>query len=128
MSGTVDPAVSVTAAGSVAEGPLGSVGVQQVLLGEPCGDNSPMLLGLSTVEAGRTSPLIEHDTAEVAYVTVGTGAMVTDRDEQPFAPGDAILIDAHCWHAIRADAETRVQMVFAFPTPELPPTRRREDE
>ncbi len=83
-----------------------------------------MLVGVTTVEPGRTSALIEHDTAEVAYVLSGDGAMVTDRGEHPFGPGDAVLIEPGCWHAIRA-GKSQVRMVYAFPTPSVPPTRAR---
>ena len=101
---------------------LGEGALQQVLLGEPCGDTSPMLLGITTLMAGRTSALIEHDTAEVAYVIAGSGWMVGEVMDQAFAAGDAILIDARCWHAIRAGVEG-AQMLYVFPTAGVPPTR-----
>ncbi|MFG2043037.1 cupin domain-containing protein [Dactylosporangium sp. NPDC048998] len=102
--------------------PLGEVGVQRILLGAPRSDGSPLLMGVTQVRAGQTSPLIQHDTAEVAYVLAGSGWMVTDSSEHPFAPGDAILIEAGCWHAIRA-GEAPVEMLYAFPAPEAPATR-----
>lgn len=127
IENTSTPDVLIVSPSSVPEVPLGSVGTQRVLLGAPLGDTSPVLLGLSTVEAGQTSPSIEHDTAEVAYVTAGSGAMVTEDGERPFVAGDAILIEPHAWHAICADVDAAVQMVFVFPTPALPPTRHRDD-
>lgn len=101
---------------------LGDVGTQLVLLGRPRADSSPMLMGITMVRPGQTSPLIEHDTAEICYVLVGSGWIVTNRSEHPFAPGDAILIEARGWHAIRA-GEDQVRMLYVFPTPDTPPTR-----
>lgn len=96
--------------------PLGDVGDQHVLLGGREVGGSPLRLGVSLVRAGLTSPLILHDTAEVAYVLDGSGWMVTDTTQHSFTAGDAILIEAGCWHAVRA-GETAVQMVYVFPTP-----------
>jgi len=97
--------------------------VQRVLAGGARGDGSPLLLGVTTVAARRTSRLIEHDTAEVAHVLSGSGWMVTDSAEHAFRAGDAILIDAGCWHAIRA-GEAPVEMLYVFPSPDAPPTRQ----
>jgi quercetin dioxygenase-like cupin family protein len=69
-----------------------------------------------------TSALIKHETAEVAYVLSGDGWLVTDRAEFPFTPGDGILIETRCWHAIRAGDEP-VEMLFVFPTPTVPATQ-----
>lgn len=105
--------------------PLGEVGAQQVLLGEPRGDGSPLLMGITSLFAGQTSALIEHDTAEIAYVLSGSGWMVGEDSTHPFAAGDAILIDARCAHAIRA-GDDDVQMLYVFPTAGVPPTRAYE--
>ena len=118
------PSIRSTRAADVPETALGTAGVQRVLLGGPRPDGSPLLVGLTRVRAGATSPLIEHDTAEVGYVLAGAGWMVTDTSEHPFAAGDAILIDARCWHAIRA-GDSPVEMLYVFPTPTAPPTRAR---
>lgn len=106
---------------------LGDVGSQQLLLGESGATASPMLMGVTLIRPGRTSPLIEHDTAEVAYVLSGSGRMVTDTSEHPFVAGDAILIEARCWHAIRA-GDGPVRMLYVFPTPTVPPTRRHHSQ
>ena len=106
---------------------LGNAGIQRVLLGEPRGDGSPVLLGVTVIQAGKTSPMIKHDSAEVAYVLSGTGSMVTDTASFPFATGNAILIGEHCWHAIRA-GEEQVQMLYVFPGASPPPTTRLDEE
>jgi len=102
---------------------LGGVGEQRVLFGTVRSDESPVLLGLSTVRPGQTSPLIQHDIPEVTYALAGSGWMVTDASVHPFAPGDAMLIESGCWHAIRADTAT-VQMLYVFASPDPPFTRR----
>lgn len=116
------PGIRIVPSAAIEPVPLAAVGSQRVLLGEPRGDQSPLLMGVSSVVAGRQSPLIGHDTAEIAYVLAGSGSMVTDTSEHAFVAGDAILIDARCWHAIRA-GEDGVEMVYVFPATAVPPTR-----
>lgn len=118
------PAVRVVHETSIPETPLNGAGSQRVLLGTPRGDDSPILVGVTRVNGGCTTELIEHDVAEFAYVVSGAGVLLTDRSEHPFGPGSALLIDARCWHAICAD-EREVVMLFGFPCPYLPATRRR---
>lgn len=117
------PTIHVVRSADAPPEPLGGVGEQRVLFGTVRSDGSPVLLGLSTVRPGQTSPLIQHDVAEVTYALAGSGWMVTDASEHPFARGDAMLIDAGCWHAIRAD-DAIVQMLYVFANPDAPVTRR----
>lgn len=124
---TAVPTIRTVTSGSVPVLPLRDAGSQSILLGGPAQDGSPLLMGITVVQPGRTSPLIEHDTAELAYVLSGTGWMVTDTAEHPFAPGDAVLIDAGCWHAVRA-GEAPVEMLYVFPTATAPPTRTHPGE
>lgn len=118
------PPLTVVDGAGVPARPLGDLGTQQVLLGAPLGDASPLLLGVTRVNPGHTTALIVHDTDEVAYVVAGHGQMATDHDRTPFRPGDAIHIPTGCWHAIAA-ADEPVVMVYLFPGPELPTTRSR---
>ncbi|WP_424531611.1 cupin domain-containing protein [Sphaerisporangium viridialbum] len=120
--GRAAPTTRVVHASEVPAVPLGDAGTQRVLLGAPHADGSPLLMGISQVLPGRTSALIEHASAEIAYVLSGTGWMVTDTSEHPFGPGDAILIEEGCWHAIRAGEEP-VEMVYVFPGSAVPATR-----
>lgn len=101
---------------------LGESGRQHVLLGGVQHDESPLLLGVSVVAAEQTTALIEHDLAEVAFVLSGDGWLVTEDDGLAFSPGDALLIGAHRWHAIRA-GNAEVRMLYVFPSPDVPPTR-----
>lgn len=100
---------------------LGAAGSQQVLLGGPSGEPSPLVLGITRILAGQTSQLIAHDTSEVAYVLAGSGWMVTDTSRQAFAVGDAIVIEALSWHAIQA-GDVLVEMLYVFPTSTVPLT------
>lgn len=124
MSG--DPGSPTIHTQSAFEVPAADVGegvAQRVLAGRPRGDESPLLLGITTVSPHCTSRLIEHDTAELAYVLSGSGLIVTEITEHPFQAGDSIMIDAGCWHAIRA-LEEPVEMLYVFPSPDAPPTRQ----
>lgn len=118
------PNMRVVTSARVPSAPLGDAGSQRVLLGEPCGDDSPMLMGITSLLPDQTSPLIEHDTAEIAYVIAGSGWMFGEGTEYAFTVGDAILIKPRCWHAIRAGNEG-VEMLYVFPTAVVPPTRSR---
>lgn len=117
------PTIHVVRGADALPAALGDVGEQRVLFGTVRSDGSPVLLGLSTVRPWQTSPLIQHDVAEVTYALAGSGWMATDASEHRFAPGDAMLIEAGCWHAIRADDAT-VQMLYVFASPDPPLTRR----
>jgi mannose-6-phosphate isomerase-like protein (cupin superfamily) len=117
------PQVLVVAEESIPIVVLGGRGTQAVLLGAERGDGSPLLLGITKVFPGCTTDLIRHETAEIAYVLEGFGAIVMDEGSASFSPGSAILIEAGCWHAIRADEE-QVSMIFSFPSAEAPRTER----
>lgn len=120
------PTMRIVSTGAVPPITLGDGGSQQVLLGEPRGDMSPMLMGITSLMPGRTRALIEHDTAELAYVLSGSGWMVGEATDYVVTAGDAILIDAKCWHAIRAGTDG-VQMLYVLPTAGVPPTRVHEE-
>lgn len=116
------PTIRCVSGAQTAATPLGRAGVQRVLLGASRCDGSPLLMGVSEVRPSLTTPLIQHDSAEIAYVLDGAGSMITDDAEHPFVRGDAILIEAGCWRAIRA-AQQPVEMLFVFPSRTVPPTR-----
>ena len=116
------PKVRVVTSARAPSAPLGDAGSQRVLLGEPCGDVSPMLMGITSLLPDQTSPLLEPDTAEMAYVIAGSGWMIGDGTQYAFTVGDAILIEPRCWHAIRSGNEG-VGMLYVFPTAAVPPTR-----
>lgn len=120
-------ALHVVSAAEMPETHLGSAGSQRVLLGGPHDDGSPLLMGLTHIQPARTSRLIRHDSAEIGFIHTGTGWMVTDSDERPVGPGDAVLIPAGCWHAIRAGAAA-LQMIYVFPGPQAPDTDAHDRE
>lgn len=111
----------IVRAGDVVAQPLGTAGMQWVLLGGHHGDGSPLVMGVTQVKPGQTTQLIRHDTAEIGYILAGTGWMVTDTDAQPVHPGDAVLIAAGRWHAIRA-GDRALQMLYVFPDSHVPAT------
>jgi mannose-6-phosphate isomerase-like protein (cupin superfamily) len=126
MSGSANPSptIRIRPASDAPATPLGEAGNQRVLLGGPRNDASPLLMGITLVRPGHTSLLIEHDSAEICYVLSGTGSMITDTSEHPFGPGDAIVIEQGCWHAIFA-AQDVVEMLYVFPSVLAPVTRER---
>ncbi len=115
------PAFHIARVGDTPAQPLGTAGTQKVLLGEPCNDHSPLLMGITQVEPGRATELIRHDTAEIGYVIAGAGWMIADDDDQPVQTGDAVLIAARRWHAIKA-AASGLEMLYIFPSPGHPYT------
>ena len=67
-----------------------------------------------------------HETEEVAYVVSGSGELRLDREKVPFTAGEGLFVPAGVWHAVANTGGEDVVMVFGFPHPDYPPTKRRE--
>ena len=83
-------------------------------------------LGYSVFTPGTVTAMVCHETEEVAYVLSGSGELRLDEGVVPFASGEGIHIPAGVWHAVANTGAQDVVMVFAFPHPDYPPTRRRD--
>jgi len=82
-------------------------------------------LGYSVFTPGTERQAGCHETEEVAYVVAGSGELRLDEEAVRFAEGDALTIPAGVWHAVVNTGDEDVVMVFGFPHPDYPPTKRR---
>ncbi|MFQ5794428.1 MAG: cupin domain-containing protein [Candidatus Bipolaricaulia bacterium] len=83
-------------------------------------------LGYSVFTPGTALPTVKHEVEEVAIVLQGRGELRIDGDSIPYQKGDALFIPAGVWHSVVNTGSEDVVMVFGFPHPEYPPTKRRE--
>ena len=95
-----------------------------VLTGERVGSDSA--LGFSAFAPHTATPMLSHQTEELAYVVSGHGELRTDDGALAYGPGSALYVPAGVWHAVVNTGDEAVTMVFAFPHPDYPPTDRRE--
>jgi quercetin dioxygenase-like cupin family protein len=82
-------------------------------------------LGHSFFPPGAATDPIVHEVEEVCLVTGGQGELRTDVGDYAFKAGEAIHIPAGVWHSVVNTGQEPVTMVFGFPNPEYPPTRRK---
>ena len=118
-------AVSVVALADVdpIELPRGSWS-RMLVTGARVGGNASSL-GYSVFTPGTVVGPVKHQTEEVAYVVAGAGELRLDEESVPFREGDALHIPAGVWHAVANTGDAEVVMVFGFPHPDYPPTKRR---
>jgi quercetin dioxygenase-like cupin family protein len=83
-------------------------------------------LGYSVFTPGTITPMVAHETEEVAFVLSGSGELRLDGDAVPFASGEGLFVPAGVWHAVANTGDEDVVMVFGFPHPGYPPTERRD--
>lgn len=88
------------------------------------GDNAASL-GYSVFTPGTALSMVSHQVEEVALVVSGRGELRVEGGAVAFAPGDALFIPPHTWHAVANTGPEDVVMVFGFPHPDYPPTERR---
>lgn len=81
-------------------------------------------LGYSVFRPGTELTFVSHDVEEMAYVVAGYGELRLEDGIVQFAPDDALFIPPHTWHAVANTGDVNVIMVFTFPHPDYPPTRR----
>lgn len=90
--------------------------------------SSSSALGFSSFAARTSTAMLSHETEELAYVLTGVGELRLDDESVPYQAGSALFIPARVWHAVANTGDEPVTMVFAFPHPDYPPTRRRAQE
>jgi quercetin dioxygenase-like cupin family protein len=119
--------VSVVALEDVAPVELPGGSWSRVLLnGERAGATTA--LGFSSFAPHTATAMLSHQTEELAYVLSGRGELRLDDDTVRYASGSALYIPARVWHAVVNPHDEPLTMVFAFPHPDYPPTRRRQAE
>ena len=99
---------------------------RKILLSEERLQGARSCVGYSNFAPGTVTDSIEHEVEEFAFVVAGTGELRGDGEVVHFQPHDLLYIPAGSWHSIANTGAAEVVMVFGFPTPRYPATRKRE--
>lgn len=90
------------------------------------GPGNSSCLGYSVFAPGLVTADLSHSVEELAFVISGSGQVRLPGRSLRVAAGQAIYIPAQLWHTVVNDGDEDLIMVFAFPSPDYPPTQRRE--
>jgi putative monooxygenase len=83
-------------------------------------------LGYSVFKPGLVAADLSHSVEELAFVVGGAGVIRLEDGQLEARAGQALFIPAQMWHTVVNDGDEDLVMVFAFPSPDYPPTQRRE--
>ena len=104
--------------------PMGSWSRLLVTERTVAGNSSTM--GYSVFKPGLVAADLSHSVEELAFVVGGRGAVRLEHGEPEVHAGQALFIPARMWHTVVNDGDEDLVMVFSFPSPDYPPTERRE--
>jgi quercetin dioxygenase-like cupin family protein len=104
--------------------PMGSW--SRLLVTEHTVTGNASTLGYSVFKPGLVAADLSHSVEELAFVVGGDGVIRLEDGELPVHAGQALFIPAGMWHTVVNDGDTDLVMVFSFPSPDYPPTKRRE--
>jgi len=121
--------VSVAAVVSLAdvdpvELPMGSW--SRLLVTERTVTGNVSTLGYSVFKPGLVAADLSHSVEELAFVVAGAGVIRLEDGQLEAHAGQALFIPARIWHTVVNDGDEDLVMVFSFPSPDYPPTQRRE--
>ncbi len=117
--------VKVVALDDVAKIDLPGGSWSRMLLNSATLSGNQSALGYSVFRPGTATAPVSHQVEELAYVVAGMGELRLDEEVVTYGAGDALFIPAHTWHAVANTGAEDVIMVFIFPYPDYPPTKRR---
>jgi quercetin dioxygenase-like cupin family protein len=83
-------------------------------------------LGYSVFKPGLVAADLSHSVEELAFVVGGRGTVRLEDGELVVHAGQALFIPARMWHTVVNEGAEDLVMVFSFPSPDYPPTERRE--
>jgi mannose-6-phosphate isomerase-like protein (cupin superfamily) len=83
-------------------------------------------LGYSVFKPGTSTADLSHAVEELAYIVSGIGVIRLETGDVPVAAGQALYVPAKVWHTVLNPGAEDLVMVFSFPSPDYPPTERRE--
>jgi quercetin dioxygenase-like cupin family protein len=83
-------------------------------------------MGYSVFKPGLVAADLSHSVEELAFVIGGRGAVRLEDGQFEVRAGQALFIPARTWHTVVNDGDVDLVMVFSFPSPDYPPTERRE--
>jgi quercetin dioxygenase-like cupin family protein len=98
----------------------------RVLVSEHTVTGNRTAMGYSVFTPGLITADMSHEAEELAFVVSGSGLIRLEDGELRAAVGQALFIPAGVWHTVVNDSAEDLTMVFAFASPDYPPTQRRE--
>jgi putative monooxygenase len=98
----------------------------RVLVADKTVGGNVSALGYSVFKPGTSTADLSHETEELAYIVSGRGVIRLEDRDVPVAAGQALYVPAKIWHAVLNPGGEDLVMVFSFPSPDYPPTERRE--
>jgi len=98
----------------------------RVLVADKTVGGNVSALGYSVFRPGTSTADLSHETEELAYIVSGRGVIRLEDRDVPVAAGQALYVPAKIWHAVLNQGGEDLVMVFSFPSPDYPPTERRE--
>lgn len=104
--------------------PMGSW--SRLLVTEHTVTGNASTLGYSVFTPGLVAADLSHSVEELAFVVGGDGVIRLEDGELEVHAGQALFIPAGMWHSVVNEGDTDLVMVFSFPSPDYPPTKRRE--
>ena len=82
-------------------------------------------LGYSVFRPGFVSDDLSHEVDELCFIVSGRGIIRLEDGHVEVKRHDGLFIPARAWHTIVNESDEELTMVFAFPSPDYPPTERR---
>ncbi len=79
-------------------------------------------LGYSVFTPGMATDDLSHEVEELAFVVSGRGELILEDGTVPMVQGSAAFIAPNVWHTVANVGEEDLVMVFAFTSPDYPPT------
>jgi mannose-6-phosphate isomerase-like protein (cupin superfamily) len=98
----------------------------RVLVADKTVGGNASALGYSVFKPGTSTADLSHAVEELAYIVSGSGVIRLETGDVPVAAGQALYVPAKVWHTVMNPGAEDLVMVFSFPSPDYPPTERRE--
>ena len=98
----------------------------RVLVADKTVGGNSSALGYSVFKPGTATADLSHSVEELAFVVSGSGVIRLESGEVPVRAGQALYVPAEVWHTVVNSGSEDLVMVFSFPSPDYPPTQRRE--
>jgi mannose-6-phosphate isomerase-like protein (cupin superfamily) len=98
----------------------------RVLVADSTVGGNASALGYSVFKPGTSTADLSHAVEELAYIVSGRGVIRLETGDVPVTAGQALYVPAKVWHTVVNPGAEDLVMVFSFPSPDYPPTERRE--
>lgn len=114
--------VHVVHLGDVEPVPLPKDSWSRVLISSDTVGTNHSCMGYSVFTPGMATDDLSHEVEELAYVVKGSGELRMVDGVMPVTEGSAAFIAPRVWHTVVNTGTEDLIMVFAFTSPDYPPT------